>query len=213
MKLISELQYFPPIIWYKGSFDFSDIIFEQYEYFAKMSFRSRLLLAGPNGITRLIIPLETGRNQKRLMKDVRIFNQENWQAQHWKTLQSCYNRSVWFNQYADELSTLFRKEYKFLVDWNLACLQWSFNQLGLKSKILLTGSYLENYDSSEFSDRRNQILPRNYRDMDFIKYHQVFEERLGFIPNLSILDLLFCEGKMAAGLIESSFQRPLEMNG
>jgi WbqC-like protein family len=207
IKLISELQYFPPIIWYKDSFYFSDIIFEQYEHYAKMSFRSRVLLAGSNGITRLTIPLESGRNQKRLSKDVRIFNRGNWQAQHWKTIQSCYNRSAWFNQYSDELALLFEKEYKFLLDWNLACFEWTQKQIDLKSRISLTGFFRQHYDPLEFSDRRNEILPRNYAMMDFIKYHQVFEDRLGFIPNLSILDLLFCEGNHATLILRSSFQK------
>jgi len=169
-----------------------------------MSFRSRLLLAGSNGITRLTIPLEMGRNQKRLMKDVRIFNREKWQARHWKTIVSCYNRSAWFIQYSPELSLLFSKEFEFLIDWNLACFEWSKKQLGLSARISLTASYRESYNSSDLLDNRNQILPGNYAQMQFVKYHQVFEDRLGFLPNLSILDLLFCEGKRASGLIQSS---------
>ena len=99
MKLIIESQSFYPVIFYKNSSQFSYILFDQYESYQKMSFRNRFMIAGANGIISLTVPLENGREQKRLMKDVRISNAHSWQKQHWKTIESCYNKSPWFEFY------------------------------------------------------------------------------------------------------------------
>lgn len=201
MNLVSDLQYFPPVIFYKTSFEVSHIVFDQYEHYQKMSFRNRTMIAGANGIIILSVPLEQGRDQKRIMKDVRIANREKWQSLHWKSIQSAYNRSPWFEYYQDELSGLYQKRFEFLVDWNQACFEWSIQKTGLNLGFSLSDSYRPEYDPEQYMDRRNRILPKNYSQFGTIKYRQVFEEKLGFLPNLSILDLLFCEGKGARKLL------------
>jgi hypothetical protein len=200
MNLISDLQYFPSVIFYKISYLESHIVFDQYEYYQKMSFRNRALIAGANGIIILSVPLEEGRDQKRIMKEVRIANREKWQSQHWKSIQSAYNRSPWFEYYRDELSALYQKTFEFLLDWNLACFEWSLQKMELDLNFGLNDSYQPQYDPAVYIDWRNKILPKNYRQFGAVKYRQVFEEKLGFLPNLSILDLLFCEGKGAKNL-------------
>ena len=200
MKLIIESQSFYPVIFYKNSSRFSYILFEQYESYQKMSFRNRFMIAGANGIISLTVPLENGREQKRLMKDVRISNVQGWQKQHWKTIASCYNKSPWFEFYQDELNELYAKPFSFLLDWNLACFEWTISKLNMPISYSLSDSFVKKYDE-DFDDWRNKILPKNYAEFNGIKYRQVFEERTGFLPNLSILDLLFCEGKNAKELL------------
>lgn len=202
MILITEFQYFPAVILYSTSYKFSNIAFEQYEYYQKMSFRNRCIIAGANGTIHLTVPLEFGRNQKTIMKDVKISNSEAWQKQHWKSIESSYNRSPWFEFYKDELYALYQKPFSFLADWNLACFEWSVQKLKLPVTISLTDKFDKNYPPPEFIDFRNKLLPKNYKDFEAIKYQQVFEERIGFLPNLSILDLLFCEGKNAASFLK-----------
>jgi hypothetical protein len=200
MELIIESHYFSPLIFYKSSFDYTNIKFEQYESFQKMSFRNRCVIAGANGKIILSIPLENGREQKTLMKDVKISGAQRWQKDHWKTIESCYNRSPWFEFYKDELQELYSAPFTFLLDWNLACLDWSFDKLNMPKNYSLTAGFIKNYDEG-FEDRRNKILPKNYEDIEPVKYRQVFEERTGFFTDLSILDLLFCEGKNAKELL------------
>jgi hypothetical protein len=168
-----------------------------------MSFRNRTLVAGANGVIVLSVPLQNGRDQKRLMKEVRIDNGKKWQAQHWKSIESSYNRSPWFDHYRDELAHLYQSRFEFLMDWNRACFEWTQQRIGLPSDFSFTENYREHYEDDSHIDRRNKILPKNFRDFDPVKYRQVFEERLGFFPNLSILDLLFCEGKRARELLSS----------
>jgi len=222
MNLIIDLQYFPSVTLYKNSNNFSNIIFEQYEYYQKMSFRNRCQVTGAGGIINLSIPLEKGRDQKTLLKDVRIAGKDDWQGQHWKTLVSCYSRSPWFEFYRDDLQRLYRKPFHFLLDWNLACFRWSLDILQMPVSFSLTEEYHKKYEEENWTDWRGKIRPKNRTGQDAptrmhdtpagpavspqppegqLKYRQVFEERIGFLPDLSILDLLFCEGKNARSLL------------
>ena len=171
-----------------------------------MSFRARCQIAGAEGVIDLSIPLVKGRDQKSLIKDVKIADTLPWQAQHWKTIVSCYNRSPWFEFYRDGLEALFRRPVTFLLDWNLMGLEWSFGALGMTPGIGLTDRFLETYPPGEAVDMRGALQPKTREIWGAAtpEYHQVFEERTGFIPGLSILDLLFCEGKNAIKYIRSS---------
>jgi len=208
--LLIDLQYFAPFILFKYLDKFSNIVFEQYEYYEKMSFRNRCQIAGGEGVINLSVPLLHGRDQRTLMKDVKISGRDRWQDQHWKTIVSCYSRSPWFEYYRDELGDLYRRPYIFLMDWNLACFEWSIRALDLTPGYGLTEMYIKKNDVKGMVDWRNKLQPK-YRKNGFNleegesaispKYRQVFEERVGFLPHLSILDLLFCEGKQALNYI------------
>jgi hypothetical protein len=202
MTLITDIQYFPSVVLYKILYKYSNIIFNQYDWHKKTSFRNRTRIAGANGIIGLSIPLIYGRDQKRPASEVRIDNSKKWQSQHWKSIQSCYNRSPWFEYYRQEVYQLYQVPYDLLTDWNLACFEWTVKKLNISLDISLSesrGDMDKNKDQA--LDLTNKLLPKNYKQFGELRYHQVFEERLGFIPNLSILDLLFCEGKRAAELL------------
>ncbi len=179
------------------------MLFEQCETWVKQSFRNRCQIAGGEGIIDLSIPLAGGRDQKRLTRDARVAGGWRWQAQHWKTIVSCYNRSPWFEYYRDSLEALFQQRADFLIDWNLRCFEWSLRALGMSKTIALTERYQDSYGPEEGTDWRGKIVPKHRGEWPALPYRQVFEERTGFIPNLSILDLLFCEGKEAIKYIQS----------
>jgi len=203
MNLIIDLQYFPSIISYKISSKSSNIIFEQYEFYQKMSFRNRCQIASAQGRINLSIPLAKGRDQKTLMKDVRIADTYSWQDQHWKTILACYSRSPWFEYYRDELEQLYSRPFIFLKDWNLACFEWTCRALALPVRVAFTEAWRPEYEG-EWLDLRGKLAPKNILETDLavpVVYRQVFEEITGFIPNLSILDLLFCEGQRARSLL------------
>ena len=205
MKLVTDIQYFPSFIFYKNSYEFTHIVIEQCETWQKMSFRNRCQIAGAEGVIDLSIPLVNGRDQKALIRDVRIADSLPWQATHWKTIVSCYNRSPWFAFYCDELEELYRRRFGFLLDWNWHCLEWSFRVLGMTPELSRTEEYRRWYEPGEAVDQRGVLLPKSRENWgtDGPRYHQVFEERTGFLPGLSILDLLFCEGKNAIRCIQS----------
>ena len=194
--LIIESQYFPPVDVYIAANHFSHIKIEQYDEYHKMSFRNRSVVMGGNGPINLSIPLLNGRSQKGIFKDVRIDPRTNWRSQHWKTITSCYNRSPWFYFYILDLERLFSARFTFLLDWNMACFEWVNRQLKFDIAVSLTEKFVDHYPDTV--DLRNRFFPKNIQTFPANKkYNQVFSERTGFIPHMSILDLLFCEGKRA----------------
>ncbi len=204
---LSELQYFPPIIFFKASYRETYVYLDQYEFYRKMSFRNRCLIAGANGIITLSIPLEKGRDQLARMNEVRISYSEDWQGRHWKSIRSAYNRSPFFSYYADEMETLFNKKFELLMDWDLYCLRWVKEKLGWAAEIRLMEFQEHASVPDPWKDYRNQVLPKNYAQQTGLQYRQVFEEKKGFFPNLSILDLLFNSGKEAGNLLSGSGNR------
>ncbi len=187
MQLLIDLQYFPSIILYKNLSKASNIVFEQYEFYQKMSFRNRCQIAGAGGVVNLSIPLLHGRDQKTLIKDVRISDRQPWQAQHWKTIVSCYSRSPWFEYYRDELELLYKRRFEFLLDWNLTCFAWSLKTLPIAIPVTLTDGYEKTTEAGKKTDWRGKIIPK-YQAVSHgqfsspvqgpvLKYRQVFEER------------------------------------
>lgn len=203
-KLIIEYQYFGSINYIKTLFHFSHIEFEVCETFQKMSFRNRMVLAGSNGLVNLSVPLEKGRDQKQLLKDVRISYSLPWQQQHWRTIESCYNRSPFYEYYRDWLEGFYNRRPVFLLDQNREIMEWLVRQLKPGTVLGETSVFLADYPA-EITDDRNRWLPRNFQgEEQEIRYRQVFEDRIGFQKNLSILDLLFCEGPGARHLLSGN---------
>jgi len=201
--LLIESQYFPNISFYKTLIKHDILLIERYEHYQKVSFRNRCYIAGPNGSILLSVPLARGKNQRTVMKDVKISNDERWQALHWKTLVSAYRRSPWFEYYEDELGKLFTKEVTYLLDWNLMCLEWANKIVGITSPITFTDEYHKIYEAGKgITDARDIMHPSTKEvDEDTVRYTQVFQERAGFLPDMSILDLIFCEGKRSIELL------------
>jgi len=198
--LLIESQYFPPIDSYKILVKHDILQIEKYEHYQKLSYRNRCYVAGPNGRMILSVPLARGKNQRTVMKDVRISNEEKWQGLHWKTLVSAYRRSPWFEYYEADMQELFEKPFDFLLDWNIACFEWVNSKLGINMPVAFTESYQK--EVSGVTDAREIILPGGAKEEEEAEYTQVFQERTGFIPGLSILDLLFCEGKQAVKVLQ-----------
>ena len=202
--IIIDCQYFAPVNAINALFQFSNIKIEQYESWQKMSFRNRMVVAGSNGPVHLSVPLEKGRDQRMLVKEVRISQTESWQKQHLRTIESAYRRSPFFEFYQNGVQDLLQKKHQFLLDLNLEIFDWLKKVLGNQSTLSLTEQFLKEYPP-QMVDLRNYFLPKNYRQMTIpFTYGQVFEERLGFLPNLSILDLLFCCGPNAKVLLKDN---------
>lgn len=205
MTLIAEFQYFGCINYYKTLFEATNIEFDVCNPYRKMSFRNRALLLGGNGIIELSVPLIHGRNQRIPMKDVLIDNQQKWQVQHWRSIVSAYNRSPWFEYYKHSLEVLYEADLNYLWEWDEACWKWSLENLKWRPdwKVL---KQLEdnNNNGATHQDVTDKWLPKNYQAGDAPVYPQVFEERHGFRPNLSILDLLFCTGPSARDFLAGS---------
>src|SRR6478609_2043496 len=135
MSLIIDSQYFPAVSLFSALINDSHVNFESYETYQKGGFRNRCEVVGRNGVIELVVPLVGGRTQKRLITEVKIDYRENWQRSHLRTLQSCYNRSAFFEYYSDGLERLFQTRETWLFDWNLCCFEWLVSVIKLEVSI------------------------------------------------------------------------------
>ncbi len=197
-SLLIEYQYFPCINWFKSLIISSDIKILSSERYKKMSFRNRCVVVGSNGLINLSVPLENGRNQRLPFNEVKIM-QNGWQLQHWRTLVSCYNKSPFFEYYEQSLQSIFEKRFTYLIDLNQEVLSFLIRLININQSVMVV-SEIKNEDL--IIDLRDSWLPRNFQnDESIVRYPQIFEERIGFQPNLSILDLLFMEGPNTGNII------------
>lgn len=199
--IIVEGQYFSCINYIKALNKTKHAKIELYESFQKMSFRNRCILASDKGLINLTVPLKNGREQKCLITEVEIDNSELWARRHWRTICSCYRKAPFFDFYAGDVERLIFAEKKYLFDLNMSILLWVKHVLKLKTEISFTDKFVSIYIDQDVLDVRKKWLPKNFQkgdDAAEIRYEQVFREKTGFQPNLSILDLIFCEGPNAA---------------
>jgi len=186
--LLIELQYFPCINWIKIWRNYSNLRILSNEPYKKMTFRNRCVIAGSNGLINLSVPVEEGRNVRLPFHQVRISYRQNWQVQQWRTIVSCYNRSPWFEYYQDNLERIFKIEFEYLFQLNIEVLKWLSGILKLQLPSIETSRV------ETTIDLRDKWTPKNFQADNEIYYQQLFEDRIGFQPNLSILDLLFMAG-------------------
>lgn len=196
-SLLIENQYFGSVNYYKILFQYKYIKIDKYELYKKASFRNKCIIPGANGLIQLSVPLQKGRNQKSFFTDVEIDYSQNWVVQHCRSLDACYNRAPFFEYYRDELFGILeeRESSLFKLNWNL--MQWVLKKLKYRPEIGFADQYIQN-PAQGIRDARNLILPgKDLSEIPLNRYSQVFEDRIGFKPNCTILDLIFNVGLLA----------------
>ncbi len=173
-----------------------EIILEGHDGYIKQTYRNRCKITGANGALTLSIPVKRVRGTKNLFRDVRIDYETPWNKIHWKSLQAAYASSPFFEFFVDDMVGFYEQRFDFLMDLNVRVLEKTLHGLGLEIPFSMTDSF---HEISGDDDPRKFIHPKldaAKADPGFIPlaYHQVFKENHGFMPNLSILDLLFNEG-------------------
>ncbi len=191
--------YLGPIQYYSKLINCPTCIIEHHEHYTKQTYRSRCDIYSPNGLKTLSVPL-VKRNHRQAIKDLKISYDIDWQKLHWRTMESSYRRSPFFEYFEDDLYPFYHdKKYDFLIDLNEDLQQEMMVLLKQKPNYTFSSEYHKTY--SDADDFRNIISPKEplSSDLHFEPkiYSQVFETRHGFIPNLSILDLLFNQGSRA----------------
>jgi len=202
-NVILSSAYFPNLQYFTKLSAYDDVIIEQYENFSKQSYRNRCEILSPNGKQTLTVPIIKVSGKKQLIKDVKIDYTNNWQDIHFKSLQSSYLSSPFYEFYIDAFKLFFENKYTFLFDSNLKITEILLNEIGMKNKISISKEYCK---TCNFPDFRNSIHPKKkfqIKDDNFqeIKYIQVFSNKYNFVPNLSILDLLFNEGPNSENIL------------
>ena len=198
MTVVAPYLTFARISWWAMVVNADTLIFDVAEHFQKMTERNKYHISGANNSNKLSVPLVNGRDQRAPMCEIRIQNEERWQVQHWRTIVSVYRRTPFFEHYEDSLRPLFEEEFTHLVHFNKAAMQWVKRQLRLKFEEQEADVFVKEY-RQEITDIR--FIKPDPRELP--RYHQIFEDRIGFLPDLSILDLLFSKGPAAAEYLRS----------
>ncbi|WP_256010547.1 WbqC family protein [Desertivirga xinjiangensis] len=197
---IFPLFYLPPVSFFPELLQYKDhIVIERFEHFPKQTYRNRASIHSPQGKLDLIIPVVKGSKVHTKVKDVRISYDFQWQRLHWLSLQSSYRSSAYFEFYEDEFAPFFEKKWDFLFDFNSDLLQVLLKLL----KININLSYSEEYEKeyADLADFRHEMNPKAGITYSNKTYYQVFDDRNGFLPNLSIVDLLFNQGPQSIQFI------------
>ena len=202
--------YFGPVQWYQKLHRYDRCLIEQHDNFVKQTYRNRCIIPTTNGIQALSIPVSCPQDSqlsKTPMRDVRISDHGNWRHIHWNALCSAYGESPFLDYYQDDFRPFFERKWTFLFDFNMEIILKMVELLDIRPKISLTTAFLSDASMAEnatenglVDDFRDVIRPKHPGlDSDFMArpYYQVYQQKHGFQPNMSILDLLFNEGNEA----------------
>ncbi len=193
--------YWPSLQYFYYVLNSEKVLIEQHDHYQKQSFRNRTQILTANGVLDLVIPvLNTGK--KTIMQWVEIDYKEKWQIKHWRAITSAYKNSPYFDFFEEEIQAFYNVEEKYLLHYNLKQLELIFKILRKKKNYALSETFEEVYNNS--IDKRFDIHPKinfendlNIKQILQKKYYQTFSDKHGFKPNLSVLDLIFNEGKGA----------------
>lgn len=189
--LLIESQYFPNIAWMQSFATSNKVMVEHFDFYQKQSLRNRCRILGAEKTILLSVPLLGGRNQKTVMKDIRIDNTQRWQQDHRKAIQSCYAKSPFYEYYSDVVIDLISKPTVFLVDLNLSIIEQCARWLKWEGELKTTDKYMDidNF-AIDMVDQRDVTRSKGNNQ----PYIQVFNDRHVFCDGLSFLDALFCMG-------------------
>ncbi len=194
-KMILSSVYFPPINYMALIANGKQVIIDPNEHFIKQTYRNRCKILGVNGVQQLPVPVN--RKNHLPVKDVKISYAEDWQKVHWGAIVSAYGKSAFFEFYRDEIEPLFSKKHAFLLDLNMEILHLIKSLIGISKASELSNVFIEkNMEELDFRDVMSPKKEFNHPqvEMELPSYYQVFSDRYDFMPNLSILDLLFNTG-------------------
>lgn len=173
------------LAYYRALLHADEVVLDVHEHFPKQTFRNRFEILGPNGRQKLVVPtLKTG--SRRTMHEVKISYRENWQKDHWKSLEAAYRRSPYFEFYEDRFRPLYTGKTETLLELNLALHTLILELCDLQIEHVLTEEYL--LPEKVQDDQRTQLKEYEAKQQSYL---QVFSDRHPFVPNLSILDALF----------------------
>ena len=199
--------YLPPVQYFSKLYASPCIYLETYEHYVKQTYRNRALIAGPNGVQALTIPVEHEYSKRPATRDIRLSDHGNWQHLHRNALQSAYEGSPYFEYYADDILSIYDREHRFLVDFNADFLHTICDLLNLKPNLLQTEAYAD-AQALGAEDFREVIRPKIPHSIDktfrSVEYYQVFRQKHGFLENLSIIDLLFNMGPESRLILRDS---------
>lgn len=204
--------YLAPVEYYCKLLAYDQAVIEQHDHYLKQTYRNRCTIAAPDGPLALTVPIIKPDTLKCPMCDIRISDHGNWRHLHWNALQSAYNHTPFFEYYKDDFQPFYEQKYEFLMDFNDALCRLICSLIDMEPHISRSCEYKTSFTPDE-ADFRERIHPKkdfHTEDPDFRPqpYYQVFQDKLGFLPNLSIVDLLFNMGPESLLVLQQSHPKP-----
>jgi hypothetical protein len=197
--LLIQPTYFAQISQYAHIVNSEQLVFEVCDNYQKQTYRNRCYIDSSNGKQLLNIPIVNEKGIKQKTAEVKIDNKYGWQRLHWKSLQTVYNASPYYEFYIDDLRPVFERSWNYLIDLNLYTHECILAALELSIPYKKTTSY---EIITDLRDKRILVNAKQDTALKITPYYQVFDDKHGFIPDLSILDLLFMEGPNALNYLE-----------
>ena len=194
MNVIIHPSYFPSISHFAVIAKADVVTFEMEDNFQKQTNRNRMYIYSPNGVQLLNVPVKHSKEAHQRTKDVKLETAFDWQKQHFKSLEAAYRTSPFFEYFEDDILPIFQKKHTFLMDLNLETMSIVSKCLRLDFDYTETDEYF--HEVNDKTDFRNLINGKKDTSV-FEPYTQVFGEKHGYLNNLSILDILFNEGRYA----------------
>lgn len=202
-RALTEIQYLPPISYFLQLVRFESVIIEKHEHYVKQTYRNRCCINSAQGTDRLVVPVE--RHGKILIPEIRIDYRQKWLNRHWRAIQSAYGKAPFFEFYSPGLREILFRNYEFLYTLNMALLSLCLKWLRLDISVAESDRY-EKEPQNTVIDLRNTLNPQKsaeWAESNFpLSYTQVFGRK--FVPDLSVIDLVFCMGPEAGLMIRSA---------
>lgn len=201
MNLLLPSAYFPPISYFACLLN-GRVTIEAHEHFVKQSIRTRCLILGANGPLHLLVP-RSGSEGRQTVNEVQIHEETDWRTLHWRSLESAYRKSPYFEYYEDDLRPFFEASESNLFALNLSSISLVCSLLEMPFEATLSTAYDKQFDGLDMRSAWDKAAySSNGPVIEFPTYIQVFSDRHAFVPDLSILDLLFCLGPRSVEYLE-----------
>lgn len=211
-KACIELHYLPCVQYFSLFSLYDEVCIEACEHYQKRSYRNRCHIGASSGMLRLSVPLASGKHAQQPIREVRISDHSNWRHTHWQSLRSAYGKTPFFEHYAPFIQHLLFEPHEYLFDLSIALLKWGLAELGISDDRLTLSTHFASTIQDGTHDWRNRITPGQAtpgnQPFEVRRYVQPFSHACGFLPNLSIIDLLCCTGPEAPLYLNSCFQHP-----
>ena len=200
--LLLPTTYLGNIEYFSKLTDTKEATIEIYESYPKQTYRNRCMIMSANGVIPIIVPTKHSKGVKLITRDVQVDYSMPWQRNAWRAIVSAYRNSAYFEHYEHLLEPLFVNRYETLLEMNNMTLDVMLKILKVSPTINFTTDYIRKDSDSNILDLRDNFSPKKESDNINVEYYQVFSDRHPFAKNLSILDLILCEGSNSLNILK-----------